>query len=138
MPGAVHALPKKIRNALEASGCHRTVLAHMGGWRCWQEAADLFTGTGIYIDTSFSLGRMTPCGDDWYKDSEQLELMDRELFMKIVFAFGTDRVLFGTDSPWGGQAEEYRKITELPVKADEKKRIFWNNAAGLMGLDAPA
>ena len=81
---------------------------------------------------------MTPCGDDWYKDSEQLELMDRELFMKIVFAFGTDRVLFGTDSPWGGQAEEYRKITELPVKADEKKRIFWNNAAGLMGLDAPA
>ena len=132
-PGAAHAAPRKILNAVRAVGPFTLVLAHMGGWRCWEEAEQLLPDTGAYIDTSFSLGSMTPNDDGYYKTPESLALLGEAQFLRLVSAFGADRVLFGTDCPWGDQAREVRRFLTLPLKAEDQQRILWGNAARLLG-----
>ncbi|MBQ6173661.1 MAG: amidohydrolase family protein [Clostridia bacterium] len=133
-PGETQALPEKIARALEAVGPVRMILAHMGGWRCWEEAARLLGGSGVYIDTAFSLGPMHPIGDGFYNTPESLARMDAEAFTRQVRAFGADHVLFGTDSPWEDQVTEVQAIRALPLTGTEQDAILGGNACRLLGL----
>ena len=135
-PGAEHALPRKIRSALRQAGPVTLVLAHMGGWRCWDEAADLFADTGVFIDTAFSLGAMTPLGDGHPWTEEALRLLDPDAFTHLVWTWGAERVLFGSDSPWSDQAEALAAVRALPLAPDELEAILRGNAEQLLGLDA--
>lgn len=132
-PGVVHASPQMVLHALKAVGPLTLVLAHMGGWRCWDEVEELLPDTGVYIDTSFSLGRMTPNGDGHYKTPDELALLGEAQFVRMIRAFGANRVLFGTDCPWGDQAAELKRFRALPLTAEEQERILWGNAMELMG-----
>ena len=131
-PGVVHASPQMIRHALREVGPLTLVLAHMGGWRCWQEAADLLSGTGVYIDTSFSLGQMVSNGDGHYKTDADLALLDEGSFVRIVRAYGADHTLFGTDSPWGEQKAEVQRFLTLPFTQEEREMILHQNAEKLL------
>lgn len=132
-PGVVHASPAMIRNALRAVGPVTLILAHMGGWRCWQEAADTLAGQGVYIDTSFSLGRMVPNGDGYYQTEESVQLLSEENFVRQVRAFGVDHTLFGTDCPWGDQAACVQQFRALPLTEEEQCAILGGNARRLLG-----
>lgn len=132
-PDKHNCTPAMIRRAVERVGPVKLVAAHMGGWRNWDEATELLADTNVYIDTSFSLGRLTDLGDGYYTD-EQLELLDPEAFCAMVRAFGAHRVLFGTDSPWGGQAEDLAHFNALPLTKTEKRNILGENAVALLGL----
>ena len=133
-PGVVRCSPASARRAIKAAGPVTLVLAHMGGWRNWDEVADAVADTTCYIDTSFSLGRLTPLpGDDRYSE-EELQMLRGEEFVAIVRALGAKRVLFGTDSPWSDQATSLRDIEALPLTDEEKAMIFGGNAARLLGL----
>ncbi len=140
-PGVVHASPRMILHALQEVGPLRLILAHMGGWRCWDEVEDLLPGTGVYIDTSFSLGKMTPNGDGHYRDERELDLLDDAQFVHLVRVFGADRVLFGTDSPWADQSAALGAFLRLPLSDSEKRRILCDNALtlypGLLPSDIP-
>ena len=131
-PGETQAVPRKIRNALRAVGPLTLICAHMGGWRCWEEAAELLSDTGAYIDTSFSLGPMTPNGDGYYRTPEELALMDGAEFLSTVRAFGADRVLFGTDCPWGAQKDALARFLALPLSPPEREAILHGNAERLI------
>ncbi len=133
-PSVERGTPRMIRNAMSRVGPFTLVLAHMGGWHCWEEAAELLSGSGVYIDTSFSLGSMTPNGDGFYKNAQELALMAPERFMHIIHAYGADHVLFGSDSPWADQAAAVAGIRELPLTENEKQMIFYDNAARLLRL----
>ncbi len=125
----------KIARALDAVPEGRYILAHMGGWRQWDEAERLFAGReNVWIDTSFSLGDMTPLDDGFY-DTHSLSRLTQERFLQMVEAFGTDRLLFGTDSPWEDQAAEIAKIRALPLKEGGKTAILGGNAAELLKLE---
>ena len=54
--------------------------------------------------------------------------------VRIIRCFGTDRVLFGTDSPWSSQADTLQAVRALPLTEEEKAAILYGNAAGLLGL----
>ena len=56
-PGAAQALPEKICRAADRAGQTRLVAAHMGGWRCWEEAK-MLADCGVWIDTAFSSGEV--------------------------------------------------------------------------------
>lgn len=128
-PGNENSMPEKISRVL---GRAKIILAHMGGWRCWQEAEELFSGReGVYIDTAFSLGRFTPENDGYYTKPEQCELLSDDEFLRMIKSFGAEHVLFGTDSPWSSQAEDVKAIYELPLSEREKSMIFYDNAAKL-------
>ena len=129
-PGVEHASPRMILRVIERLGSQRLILAHMGSWRQWEEACKLLSGTGVMIDTSFSIGRMTPA-DDTLTQSEMLSVSEAE---DIIRAYGADRVLFGTDSPWGGQKESLELFSQLRLSETDKEKILCLNAKRVLGI----
>ena len=134
LPDARQATPELLRRAVDAAPDTLLVLAHMGGWRCWEEAERLLKDTQVCLDTSFSLGRITPSGDGYYRTAEERDMFSEERFVDMVRSFGARRVLFGTDSPWADQAAEIQKILSLPLTPDEQKAILGQNALRLLRL----
>ena len=133
-PGVRHCSPAMIRNALRQAGPVRLVAAHMGGWRNWDTVTEQLLDTSVMLDTAFSLGRIVPRAGENYYNEEELKLLEEDAFCKIVRAFGSERVLFGTDCPWENQTESVKRIRSLPLTDEEKQNIFCNNARTLLGM----
>ncbi|MBR3560880.1 MAG: amidohydrolase family protein [Oscillospiraceae bacterium] len=134
-PGAAdNVSPARIASAMRQTDGVALICAHMGSWRQWDDAERLLPETGVYLDTSFSLGAMTPNGDGYYPTPESLRLLSDEQFVRIVRAFGAERVLFGTDSPWGEQADSLQKLRALSLTDPELTAVLGGNAQKLLGL----
>lgn len=54
-PGRVRVTPAMVQHAVKEVGPLTLILAHMGGWRNWDEAEDLLADAPVYLDTSYSL-----------------------------------------------------------------------------------
>ncbi len=117
LPEPVYASADRIGKAIRETGAQKVVLAHLGGWKQWDEVEEHLTGEDVYLDTAFL--------EDYITD-EQL--------MRIIKKHGIHRILFGTDSPWSGQKESVERIERLPLSGEEKEKIFGENAACLLGL----
>ena len=129
----VNCSPIMVLNAVRQVGPVQLILAHMGGWRNWDEVEALLPNTDVCLDTSFSLGRMTPLGDGYYGPGD-LDMLGEEQFVRLVRTFGADRVLFGTDSPWDGQGEALARLRALPLTGEELEAILGGNAQRLLGF----
>lgn len=95
----------------------KIIFAHLGGYGYFSQAIRCLSQTGIYIDTS-AIHPTFPAS----------------LVYDAVKAFGADRVLFGSDSPWASQGECADMIRSLPLTEGEKERILGANAVQLLGL----
>ena len=130
-----YALPERISRALDMAGNCRVILAHMGGWRCWDDAVRFFAGReNVYIDTAFSLGKFVPNGDGYYSDGDECIMLRDDEFVGMVRAFGSERVLFGTDSPWASQSDCVRAVMLLGLSDNENGNILHGNALKLLGV----
>ncbi len=127
-PGLEHASPQMIRRAVEKTDPYVLVLAHMGGWLCWKQAAAELSKLGLYIDTSLSIGSIAAGG------AGEIELNDCETAREIIYSYGADHTLFGSDSPWGGQAETLARVESLGLSVHDKQKIFFENARKLLKL----
>lgn len=132
-PGEIRCTPPMIANALRQAGPVKLVAAHMGGWRNWEQVAEHLLDTSVYLDTAFSLGDITPLADGHYSPDE-LHMLSQESFCQLVHAFGCERILFGTDSPWADQAAAVAALRSLPLTPRELNHIFSLNAKKLLGL----
>lgn len=132
-PGVVRCSPEMTRRALQQAGNVRLICAHMGGWRNWERVVDCLADTSAMIDTAFSLGSITPLEQGYYAP-QQLQMLDEECFCQLVRAFGSQRVVFGTDSPWADQAESLRQFNALPLTDEEKTAILGGNARRLLDI----
>ncbi|MBQ7090940.1 MAG: amidohydrolase family protein [Clostridia bacterium] len=130
-PGVVRCSPKMIRNALGQVKGVKLIAAHMGGWKNWEVVAENLVDTDVMIDTAFSLGKVVPLEAGYYTE-EQLWMLRDEPFCELVRAFGSKRVLFGTDSPWADQAAAVHDIQNLPLTDEEKVDILGENAHRLL------
>jgi predicted TIM-barrel fold metal-dependent hydrolase len=83
----------------------------------WDEVREHLVGRDVWLDTSYTLGH----------------LPDEE-FVDIVRAHGVERVLFGTDAPWGDMAEDVRRIGELGFTDEELDAITHRSAETLLGI----
>ena len=133
MPGKDNCAPEMVARVLEQVGPVKLVLAHMGGWRQWDRVEALLPGTGVYLDTSFSLGEITPLDDGHYRPGD-LPLLDEAAFLRMVRRFGPDRILFGTDSPWDDQGAALARLRALPLEKSELDAILGGNARKLLEL----
>ena len=128
LPGEVRCSPAMIRRAIRQAGPVTLVLAHMGGWRQWEQVADELADTTACLDTSFSTGRIP------LTEGAPVQALDEAGFLGLVAAFGPERVLFGTDSPWSGQRESLRWIRSLGLPEADITAILGGNARRLLGI----
>lgn len=132
-PGRVSCSPAMALNALRQVGPVKLILAHMGGWRNWDEVEELLADTSALLDTSFSLGAISPLNDGYYRP-EDLPLLSEAQFVRMVRIFGAERIFFGSDSPWGDQGTDVSRLQALPLTSEEKSAILGGNAQQLLGL----
>lgn len=113
----VHCTPGMAREVLRETQSDKLILAHMGGWKLWDEVEELLIGEKVYLDTALVM-----------------EYINNKRFSEMVTAHGAERILFGTDSPWMDQKQAVRWIMECPLEESVKADILGNNAARLLGM----
>ena len=92
---------------------------------------ELLADTSALLDTSFSLGSLTPRDEALPLDRQMLS---DEAFVSLVRAFGAERILFGSDCPWGSPQNDLQHIRRLPLTDEEKAAILGGNAKRLLGI----
>lgn len=95
------------------------ILAHMGGYRRWDEVRRHLCGREVYFDTAY-VPRNLP-------DAE---------FVSLARDHGIDRVLFGTDGPWTDAASEIEHVRGAGFTPPELAALLGGNAERLLGPDA--
>ncbi len=93
------------------------IAAHWGGAGCGEEVLRHLCGSNIYFDTSFGYGTMP-----------------KYIAEEILERHGTDKMLFGTDTPWHTADMERRLLSTLRLTEQELEKIYHKNAEGLLGL----
>ena len=61
-------------------------------------------------------------------------LSSSDMIMKFIETIGTQRILFGSDIPFGTMKWELEKVLSLPIGDDEKEGILSRNLRSLIGL----
>lgn len=93
--------------------------AHFGGWSIWEEASKKLHGIpNLYVDCSSSFA--------W--------LPDDEVVKEIIYRYGTDRVLFGTDYPMWSPSVEIERFMGLGFSEDINRQILSENARKVFGI----
>lgn len=117
-PKDIHVTPERMANVLDKVSGVTFVLAHMGGIRCEDRAAELLSGSrDVYVDTAYTAGRISP-----------------EKMRQYISAYGADRVLFASDSPWNDPADVSELLEASGLGEEEKELIYEKNAVRLLGL----
>ncbi len=109
--------PKMFANVIKQLGGGTMIAAHLGGQSQWDDVENYIVGTNIYIDTSMGFERYPT-----------------DQFLRIVKNHGSDKILFGTDSPWSDGKKEHEILLSLPLSNTEKENILFRNAEKLLGL----
>ena len=92
--------------------------AHLGGWSVWEEAArKLPSFPNIYVDT---------CSSFWWLKPEQAK--------EYIRAYGSKRVMFGTDYPFWPQEWEINYLLSLDLTPEEYEDIFWRTCQNLFDI----
>lgn len=118
-PNHIHALPEMSARVHKAVPKLKMVLAHLGGYKCWEGVFEHIAGLegDIFLDTSMCAGYINP-----------------QLFYDIIKKHGTDRILFASDCPWDSAGETVKLIESLPFTEDEKEKIYHLNAEKLLEI----
>ena len=93
------------------------IAAHWGGVDCYEKTLELLCGKDIYFDTSFGYSMMPK----YYAE-------------KIIEKHGTDKLLFGTDSPWHNTEMEKRLLNSLSLRDTDMQKIEYKNASFLLEI----
>lgn len=133
-PNQDFVTPDRIGKVLKQLHPDKLVLAHMGGFSCWNQAEELLSSYDVFLDTSFSLTPLRSntgeAGDTPYRP------LDHSAFLRMVKTFGANRILFGSDSPWADLEESLACIRQSGLSPLEIQDILGNNAAKLLGIPA--
>lgn len=108
--------PERIVRLLDRVPGLRFVASHMGAWDDWDEVERHMLGKPITMDLSLSL-----------------ELLGRSRARDMILAHPTDRILFGTDSPWASQSETLRLVHALELPPEHLALLCAGNARRLLG-----
>lgn len=119
LPETVHCTPDKVLNLWKHIQPEKLVLAHMGGWRKWDEVEEKIIGLPVYFDTAVCQRKDFP-----------VHISD-EQFVRMIRKQGVERVMFGTDSPWYDQKTALRDIRNSGLTEEELTLVLGKNAEKL-------
>ena len=112
-----YSSPRRMAKILGLFPNMTVIGAHLGGYGRWDEARKYLVGKNMYLDTSSTLWRLSP-----------------QEAVSIIRDHGIDKVVFGTDYPIASHREELDRFLALPLTEEERRKILWGNAAGILGL----
>ncbi len=118
-PPKVWAPPQAVLKRIQKSPKTTLICAHFGGNMMWTEVEETLLGKNLYIDTS-----MGP-----------VEGLSREQAARMFLKHDGDKILFGSDCPWGNQRQTFDYVDSLSVSSELKEKIFSRNASVLLHLD---
>ena len=122
MPPPVHCTPEHVARLCGAVPDAHIILAHMGGYRMWDEVLRRLPDLPVDIDMSFCLPNHPEAHD---------------LFARIIRRIGVTHVLFGSDSPWADQKTALEAacafLTHYGFSPEEQDAILGGNAARILG-----
>ncbi len=124
LPDPIHCRPEHVIEVVRETQSDKIILAHMGGWRLWDEVQEQLPELPVYFDTAFS--------EDFIQGVQGM--LTPERFVSLVRALGVERILFGTDSPWSGQKEAIAWLENTDLTRQEKEQIFHGNFENIIGL----
>lgn len=110
------ATPERLEKAL----CwfdSPVIAAHWGGLSCGDGVLERLCGKDIYFDTSFGYGTLP-----------------KYYAAKIVEKHGTEKMLFGTDTPWHNPQMEMRLLDSLGLTDSDMENITHKNAQKLLKI----
>lgn len=110
------ATPERIERALKWFESP-VVAAHWGGINCNEGVIEHLCSKDIYFDTSFGYS-----------------MMPRYYAQKIIEKHGTDKILFGTDTPWHTAEMELTLLNNLGLGDSDMQKIKSLNAKKLLGI----
>lgn len=99
------------------------VAAHLGGHAQWDDVEKYLPGSGIYLDTSMGF-----------------EYFPHDQFLRIVKTHGSDKILFGSDSPWSNAKREAEHLKNFLLPENSKisendiDAILYGNAKRILNL----
>lgn len=114
-PNDIHCTPEMALEVIREVRPTKLVLAHMGGNALYDDSEKYLMGEDVYLDTSYVLDKM-----------------DEQQFLRMVHSHGADRILFASDSPWGGQEDFVKYFNTLGLTDNEKEKILYKNAEKLL------
>lgn len=111
--------PKQIKGFLERFPDITFIGAHFAGWSIWEEATEkLSCYENLYVDLSSSLYALSP-----------------ETALELIHAYGSDKVLWGTDYPMWESVSEMEYFNKLDLTERERSQILYENAAKLLKIE---
>ena len=118
--------PAALHGLLQRHPALRVVVAHMGAWECADYLALAERHPHLYLDTTMVFVGFSAC------DPYPPELLARLEALSHKLLFGSDfpNIPYPLSHAVGG-------IGALPLSRAAKRRILYDNAAGLFGLRAP-
>ena len=125
LPEPVHCPPARLIKVVKDFPDLIIVAAHLGG-------DDVSYDDNKYNDVTKYLAGKAP--NLYFDTSYTLKYMPAEKGLKLIRSLGTDKVLFGTDSPWTDQLEEVERIKNIGLNKNELDMILYQNAAKLLKL----
>lgn len=134
-PQVSNVIPSKIHNVIEEIHPEKFVLAHMGGWGCYDDVIGMIAGQDVYLDTSFSIIPIINAENTALSPHNNRQLTN-EMFVNLVRQHGADKILFGSDSPWASQSETLNNLKLSGLSDNELKLITGVNAQGLLGISS--
>lgn len=104
--------PKRLANVLNKYPKLKCIAAHFGGYQRWKEAKEYLAGAGenLYFDTSSSL-----------------PFLNKDQAVEMIYEFGPERMMFGTDFPMWTHEDEIARILNLSLPDFVNDQIFFEN-----------
>lgn len=116
-PDVIHAVPEASARVAARFPSLTMVLAHLGGFRRWDEVEQHLVGNNVYLDTAFIAD----------------EISDEQA-LRIIRRHGADKILLASDCPWHTPLQEVSMLRRLPLTDSELALIFHQNAERLLQL----
>lgn len=113
----VYCQPKAAKKILQYFDAP-VIMSHMGGCMMWDEVEEYLIGENVYLDTSMASGRISV-----------------EQMRRMIDKHGYNKILFATDSPWGGQKEDINFMKSFGFSETVEKAILGENAKKLLHIN---
>lgn len=107
------------------SETEKIILAHFGGWNCFDLVEEMLDCYKPMVDTAFCL---------YERDLSVIDFkaLSSDLFRRYVDILGSERVIFGTDSPWTDQRESLELLRKACISEEEFDNITCHNAKRIL------